>query len=226
MPEDTKKPTKKIAVPKTDISQAQDTSARNYLIIMGLIIAVIVVVGGYLIYRLTTQYIYQSNVNKAQDQLITSLQTKQKNLQALKPNFDAINTAGANGVSDAQLILRAVPTTQDYENLIAILEKMGTDSGVKVTDVSQDGASGSSGTASASVTSVSSSATGFVFTVNVTGSYNQILDFLKKTENSARVINFNSMSLNGSTGDITVNLTMTTFFKPDANINSTMVPLK
>lgn len=205
---------------------AQDTTNRKYLIIVGLIVTAIVLVGGYFIYRLTIQYIYQSNLNKAQDQLINSLVTKQKNLQELKPNYDAINTKGANGVSDATLILKAVPTTKDYENLIAILEKMGQDSGVKVTNVSQGGASGTAASTTETPSASSSSATAFPFTVNVEGSYAAILDFLKKTEKSARVINFNSMSLNGNTGNITTNLTMTTYYKPDANIESTTVPLK
>jgi len=226
MEQKVQKPTKKIVVPQTEVSEKLDSTTRNYLIIMGLVSAGIVVFGGYMIYRLTTQYIYQSNVNKAQDQLIASLITKQKNLQALKPNFEAINSKGANGISDAQLILRAVPTTQDYENLLATLEKIGQDSGVKVTNVSQSSSS-TSGSDATNDTAVSgATATGFPFTVNVEGSYSAILEFLKKTENSARVINFNSMSLNGDTGKISANLTMTTFYKPDANINSTMVPLK
>lgn len=220
------KPSKKVEVPRTEVSIAQDTTNRKYMIIVGLIVAAIVIVGGYFIYRLTGQYIYQSNLNKAQDQLISSLEVKQKNLQELKPNYEAITTKGANGVSDATLILRAVPTTKDYENLIAILEKMGQDSGVKVTNVSQTGASGTTTTPTTTPDANSSTATAFPFTVNVEGSYAAILDFLKKTEKSARVINFNSMSLNGNTGNITTNLTMTTYYKPDANIQSTTVPLK
>jgi len=225
------KPTKKIEVPNTEHSQAQDIALRNYLLVLAGILAVIVIAGGYSIYWLGGRYVHQSNVTKAQDQLLSGLQIKQKNLQELKPNFDAINTKGVNGISDAELILRAVPTTQNYESLIATLEKIGQDSGVKVTDVSQSAAtttpsvvSSSSGLGAAS--SADNGVKPFIFTVNVEGSYDAILEFLKKTENSARVINFNSMSLNGKTGTISASLTMTTFFKPDANINSTFVQLK
>lgn len=225
------KPKTSIEVPKTEISKAADVSTRNYLIISGAVVFLIVLVGAFSIYWLGGRYINQSNLNKAQDQLISSLVKKQKDLQALKPNFDAINAKGANGISDAELILRAVPTAQDYESLIAILEQMGKESGVKVTNITQQNATQSS-QAQQSPQSQSSSdvntagATPFVFTVNVEGTYTAILDFLKKTENSARVINFNSMDINGSTGNITANLTMTTYFKPDANIESTFIPLK
>lgn len=226
-------PTKKVDVPKTEKSVAQDKALRKYLILCGVGMAVIVIVGGYLIFWLGNKYIHQSNTNKAQDQLIASLETKQKNLQALKPNFEAINTKGANGISDADLILRAMPVTEDYESLIATLERIGQESGVKVTNVSQVNTStGTPAPSSSTSGGLGTNASGssvvkpFVFTVNIEGSYAGILEFLKKTEQSARVVNFNSMSLNGKTGNISANLTMTTFFKPDANINSTLVPLR
>ncbi len=226
-----KTPAPKITVPKTDKSQADNKELQKYMLISGIIIASIVIVGGVLIYWLASKYTYQSNLNKAQDQLINSLTQKQKDLQALKPNLAAITAVGANGISDAELILRAVPTTQNFEGLIAILERMGAESGVKVTNISQSNSTGAISSSANSVTNTNaqgsgSQATPFVFTVNVEGSYPSIIEFLKKTEKSARVINFNNMSINGNTGNITANLTMTTFYKPPANINSTYVPLK
>ncbi len=224
---------KAIKVPNTPKSQAASATTRRYMQIAGVIIVLVVLVGGYAIYYLVGKYTHMSNVNKAQDQLFTSLQTKQKNLKELKPNYDAINTKGENGVSDADLILRAMPVTEDYENLVASLEKMGIESGVKVSSISQSSTSASTTTNTTPNTGTGAlvgtnniEATPFTFTVSVEGSYSAILEFLKKTENSARVINFNSMSLNGKTGNITANLTMTTFFKPEANIESTEVPLK
>ncbi len=233
-PNPTPKPVKPkaVSVPDTPKSQAASASTRRYMQIAGVIIALVVLVGGYTIYYLVGKYTHMSNINKAQDQLFTSLQVKQKNLKELKPNYDAINTKGENGVSDADLILRAMPINEDYENLVASLEKMGIESGVKVSSISQVNNSASTtptdstSTLIAPSTSSSTEATPFSFSVNVEGSYNAILEFLKKTENSARVINFNSMSLNGKTGNINANLTMTTFFKPEANIESTEVPLK
>ena len=223
------KPKEKLQVPKTEMSKSADTATRNYLIISGVVVFAIALLGIFSIYWLGGKYVHQSNLNKAQDQLISSLVKKQKDLQALKPNFDAINAKGANGISDAELILRAVPTTQDYESLIAILEQMGKESGVKVTNITQQASSASNqpqqGTQQGSEVKTGG-ATPYVFTVNVEGTYGAILEFLKKTENSARVVNFNSMDINGNTGNITANLTMTTYFKPDASIESTFIPLK
>jgi len=141
----------------------------------------------------------------------------------LKPNYDAITANNSKGVSDSTLILQALPTTPDYEGLIAILEKMGQNTGVKVSSISQ--------TASASSASSTGTAKGgskeMQFTLSVEGSYGAIVDFLKQTESSSRVINFNSMSLSGGSGSpLTASLTMTTYYKTPANIGSKTEPLK
>jgi Tfp pilus assembly protein PilO len=218
-------PKKKVEVPKTEISQAQDKSARNYIIIMCVVMGVIVVAGGYLIYRLATQFAYISNVNRAQDMLLSSLNTKQKNLDDLQPNLAKITAKDAGGISTADRILSAMPVTQAYENLIATLETMGQQSGVKVTSVSL---SGDSATPDGAAPSGSGNAPVPVnFTVNVEGSYSAIIAFLQKTQQSARVINFDSMTVSGgSAGSLTASLTMTTYYQPEANIDSTYETLK
>lgn len=229
------KPNKSVEVPKTEVSKKFDIKTRNYLIVAGVAVFAIVLVGGFIIYWLAGRFVSQSNLNKAQDQLVSDLTEKQKDLQELKPNYDKIIAKGANGVSDAELILRAVPTTQDYESLIAILERMGQESGVKVKDISQQNVvqtgqttatPATPATQSANTSIQTGGATPYTFIVKLEGSYNSILEFLNKTENSARVINFDSMGIDGSTNNITTSLTMTTYFKPDANIESTLTPLK
>jgi len=224
-----KQPKKSVEVPKTEISQSQDKSARNYIILMCVVIGLIVVVGGYGIYRLATQFARESNLNRAQDELISSLNTKQKNLTDLKPNLAVITAKDAGGVSSADRILSAMPTSMAYENLIATLEAMGQQSGVKVTSVSL----GDQATAAQATPNTTTAASGqnvaipFTFTVNVEGNYAAIIAFLQKTEQSARVINFNSMTVSGANGgDLTAEITMTTFYQPAADISSTTKPLK
>lgn len=227
------KPNKKVEVPKTEISEAQDKSARNYIIIMCVVIGLIVVVGGYIIYRLAAEFAYQSNVNKAQDMLLTSLNTKQKNLEELKPNYEAIIAKGTGGISDADRILSAMPITEAYDQLISSLEAMGQQSGVTVTSVTAGSSSGSSSSSKSSGEGEAKAQTSdgngipFTFTVNVKGNYASILTFLKKTEQSARVINFNSMTVSGTNAtDLTASITMTTYYQPEANIESTYETLK
>lgn len=221
-----------VATPNTAMSQAEKKTNQRFIIWMGVLIGAIVILGGYGVYRLGTTYVHEANKIKAQDMLITSLDQKEKNLQALKPNYEAITAKGANGVSDADLIMHALPLDSDYQGLIAMLEKMAQESGVKVTSVTQgSGAAGSSttaapGAAAASGSSNSSSAQPFTFTVGLEGSYQGILDFLTKTQQASRVMNFSSMTLSGgSSGTVQANVTMQTYFQGPANIQSTTRPL-
>lgn len=223
-PKPDEQPKKKLEVPKTEISQNQDKSARNHIILMCVIIGLIVVVGGYIIYRLAAQFTYISNVNRAQDMLISALNTKEKNLAELQPKYNAIIAKAANGISQADIILSAMPATQAYDNLIATLEAIGQQSGVKVTSVTL---SDQSTTVAPETTSSQTGGVPFAFTVNVEGNYGAVITFLQKTQQSARVINFNSMTVTGSNGgDLSASITMTTYYQPEANIDSTFEALK
>ncbi len=214
---------KQVVVPNTDTSQSEDKSTRSFIVWMIAIMVLVVLVGGGIIYWLGGLYVTQSNKNKAQDIEIGDLQTKQQNLVALKPNYDKIIAKGPNGLSDADYILLAMPTDKAYDELVAMLEKMGQASGVKITSVSQSAAT-TSGDSSAS----SGGATPYSFSVTLEGSYTAILEFLHKTENSARVINFSSMNISGNNGGDgnQATITMKTYYQPPANIAPTQEPLQ
>ncbi len=224
---------KKVERPKTPISMNEKLETKNFLTVMILVTSVVVLVGGYFVYRLTQAYIRQANEVKAQDKLINSLKDKQEALEKLKPNYAAITTKGANNISDADLVLRALPTTEDYKSLIASLEQIGKESGVKVTTVTQSGGavaasptptSTTPGTPAASSTAAQPQA--LAFSVNIEGPYERIFVFLQNTERSARVMNFTSMTLSGNSGTVSASLSMKTYWQAPANIASTMEPLK
>jgi Tfp pilus assembly protein PilO len=204
----------------TESSEKEELKTRNYIIVLIVVMVLIVLAGGFLTYYLATRYSHEANKLKAQDEQIVLLEKKQKDLEALKPNYEAIIAPGANGVSDAQLILNALPITSDFKGLIAMLEKMGQQSGVKILNASQ------SQNTSDNQDSVSNAQT-LGFTVSVEGSYQGLIDFLKKTEQSSRVINFSSMALTSSPGQpIQANLTMNTYWQPEADIKPTTRPLQ
>ena len=221
----------KVEHPKTAASMSDQLATKNFLTIMIVISIAVVLIGGFFIYRLSSSYIRQANEIKAQDQLIGSLKKKEVALEKLKPNYAAITQEGASNVSDADLILRAVPTTEDYKSLIASLEKIGQESNVKVTSVTQSTsatsaapASPTNGNQAAPASSTSANVLGF--SVNITGPYDKIFTFLENTERSARVINFTNMTLSGNSGSVSASLSMKTYWRPPASIASTMEPLK
>jgi Tfp pilus assembly protein PilO len=206
----------------TEKIETEERKTRNHIIILCVVIGLIVLGGGFLIYYLAGVYSYQANKLKAQDEQIKLLEQKQKNLVELKPNYEAITAKNSNGVSDADLILRALPTETDFNGLIAMLEKMGQQSGVKITSATQQTSQSGQGN-----TGAVGAAQTVGFTVAVEGSYQGLIDFLKKTEQSSRVINFVSMALTGGSGQpIQANLTMNSYWQPPADIKPTTRPLQ
>lgn len=216
---------KEIEVPKTDTSLAEDKSTRRFVFWMIAATVLVVLVGGGIIYWQVGLYVQQSNKNKAQDIEIGDLNTKIKNLDLLKPNYEKIIANNGSGSSDADLILRALPVGKGYDELVAMIEKMAQGSGVKVTSVTQTEATEGQPTGNGDNTTTPIP---YSFTVTLEGGYASILDFLKKTENSARVINFSSMNITGNSnnGVNQASITMQTYYQPQANINPKMEPLQ
>lgn len=217
-------PKKNIEVPTTDASQTEDKSTKRFIFWMIAVTVLVVLVGGGIIYWQIGLYVNQSNKNKAQDMEISDLNTKIKNLELLKPNYEKIIANNGSGSSDADLILRALPVGKGYDELVAMLEKMAQGSGVKVTSVTQTEATeGQGGSGETSTTPIP-----YTFTVTLEGSNSSILEFLKKTENSARVMNFSAMNITGSPsgGTNQASITMQTFHQPQANINPKTEELK
>lgn len=212
-------PTKKVEHPKTPTSMEQKIATKNFLAIMGVVTAAVVLIGGYFAYSLGKSYIRSSNEVKAQDKEISLLKKKQTDLETLKPNYAAITQPNESGISDADLVLRAVPVDEDYKTLIASLERIGAESGVKVTSVSQN-------TNASAAPADSGLAKTLGFNVNIEGPYDKIFTFLQNTERSARVINFTNMTLSGNSGTVTASLSMKTYWQPPADISSKMEPLQ
>jgi len=217
MPEkDTKQAKKQLKVPKTDISLYDDKSTRRYVFYMIVAMVLIVIGGGIAIYQLGKAYLYQSNKNKAQAKTISLLEEKKQNLQELKPNYEAITAKGAGGKSDAELILSAMPADEGYKQLIAMIERMGQEAGVQIPGVTKSATTASSSSGNGDVNP-------YQISISMTGTFAQVMDFIKKTENSSRVMNFTTLSFNGSTkgGEIQASASFTVYWEKPANIAPT-----
>ncbi len=238
------KQAKKVQTPKTEVSLAQAQTAKHFYLIASLILVVIIIGGGYASYRLFTNYIHKLNEIKAQNKLVSSLDQKIKDLDALKVTYAQITDSKGGTGSDADAILRALPVTEDYKSLIAMLENMVNVSGVSLDSVSKTSASGATaapaGSSGSTATTPGASGSGttgaqspqpVVFSVSISGPYDKIIRFLDNTEKSARVINFKSMQISndggsGGTNSVKASLTMETYYQDKANIESTQEDLK
>lgn len=200
---------KQVIVPNTDVSQNEERATQRFVLIMIAIISITVIAGGVALYWIVGQYIKQTNKNKAQDITIGLMETKKANIEKLKPNYESMLVPGPNGKSNADLILIAMPTDEAYGNLIAMLEVMAQQSNIKMSTINKtaktDNLVGNS----------------YQFSLSLSGNFGQILDFLSKTENSARVFDFVSMDISGGTtssSNVTVTATFKTYYNPPANI--------
>ncbi len=209
-------------VPMTEISMGQDKSTRNYLLTVILIIFIVVLAGGIAIYWLWGSFILQTYKNKAQDQTIGLLEQKKKDLVQLKPNYDKLILPGFDGKSTQDQILIAVPTNEAFAELLAMVERMGNESNVKITSISK-GATPTVAT-KINVGGVSS----YSVTIAMEGTRETVQAFLAKTEDSARVLDFISISYGDDTQDkkITAQTSFTVYFQGPANISPTTKELQ
>ncbi len=216
-------PTKKHpAVPTTEVSMEQDKSTRNYLITVILIIFIVVLAGGIAIYWLWGSFTLQTYKNKAQDQTIGLLEQKKKDLVLLKPNYDKLISPGFEGKSTQDQILIAVPTNDAFAELLAMVERMGNESNVKITSISRGG------TPTVASEAVTEGVSSYSIAIAMEGTRETVQAFLAKTEDSARVLDFISISYGDDTREqkITATTSFTVYFQGPANINSTTEELR
>ena len=216
-------PKKALVVPKTDVSQDDDKSTRRFVYYMIALIILIIIAGGALIYWLAGNFVTQTNKNKAQDKTIGLLEQKKRDLAELQPNYDKITAPGPNGKSQSASILSAQPENEAYKDLIAMVERMGQDSGVKIPSISK-----SSAAATTTTTDPTRATIPYQISVSINGTFAQVEDFIKKTENSARVMDFVTLSIGGSTksGPVTTSATFTVYYQLPADISSTQKELE
>jgi len=215
---------KSAPVPQTDASLGDDKATRNFVFAMIAATIVIVIAGGIVLYWLIGNYIKQSNKNKAQDQTITLLEKKKQDIAALKPNYDAIKAPGANGKSQADSILNAMPIDEGFRQFVGMIENMSQKANVKVASLSKPSApaAGTATTGTALASGVQSSQV----SIPVEGSYDNVIAFLKETENSSRVMDFVSMSISNIKGNVSVSPTFKIYWQAAANIEPTTEDLK
>lgn len=222
MPDNPKQtsPKKALVVPKTDVSQDDDKSTRRFVYYMIALIVLIIIAGGALIYWLAGNFVTQTNKNKAQDKTIGLLEQKKRDLAELQPNYDKITAPGPDGKSQSASILSAQPENEAYKDLIAMVERMGQDSGVKIPSISKSSAG--------ATTDATRVAIPYQISVSISGTFAQVEDFIKKTENSARVMDFVTLNIGGSTksGPVTASATFTVYYQPPADISSTQKELE
>jgi len=226
MPEPTKQPTtnkKSPSIPQTDVSLGDDKSTRNFVYAMIGLTLIMLIAGGSLLYWLIGGYVYQSNKNKAQDETISLLEKKKQDLAQLKPNYEAVKAVGSNNKSEADLILNAMPTDEGFRQFIGMIENMSQKANVKVSSLTKPS---SAAAALNSGVALPAGVQSSQVSIPIEGSYDNVIAFLKETENSSRVMDFVSMSIGNISGNLSVTPTFNIYWQAPANIESTQKELQ
>ncbi len=215
---------RKIQVPETKMTQSQQTTMRNFLIIMITATTLIVLIGGYFVYQLAQANILKSNEIKAQDIQISLSKTKIDMLAKAEPELNKIKVADSSGVSDfSRITERVLPATDDLGTILTIFQKLQTQTLVQIDNVSKETRTAATG--SSSTIPTSTKAESFQLSFKSTGTYEQIKNFLKAIESSQRVFDFSNLKLSGSGNALTLDMTYKLYYKAKPSITDSSVLL-
>lgn len=119
------------------------------------------------------------------------------------------------------LILNALPTSADFPGIVSMMENLSLDAGVTLNSVTPND-TGSASTQAGSA----SGPTEYKFGVSISGGYPSFRNFLKNVELSMRPLTISTMKINGNASELTVDLTLKTYFQGPYDLNLKTVPLK
>lgn len=197
-------------------------------------VVVCIMVGINLFQRIS----YQNKVNdelgkteKTMQQNVTNAKSVRRQVDQLKSktsrtlSLDQLKTADSTVF---QVVLDALPTSNDAVDLSSSLQReILSGSGVSIESINVDGINSASTTDSNGETTDSESgstkggsmptAQPITFTVNFTGTYDQVNQALKDIERTIRPIVINKLSIQGSDSKLEVTINATTYYSPSVN---------
>jgi hypothetical protein len=179
---------------------------------------------------------YQAHVisakEKAHHQLQDNLEAYNKLATAYKA-FDSAPTnviggtkdgTGPNDGSNSKIVLDALPSSYDFPALTASIEKILTENGLKVSNITgtDDQLNQQNNTSSPNPEPISMP---FSFTVT-NANYDSVSKLIDKLQHSIRPIQIDSIDISGGTNDMTVTVDGHTYFQPAKNVTITKKVVK
>ena len=155
---------------------------------------------------------------RATRDLYENLTIVQKEVQALSSKFAFLQSLGENDLRDRLLtMLQAVPAEKSIPTIFSSADGLANKSGVSIIDMNLAGmgslATGAAVRQSAAEKKIGAST--LPFTMNATGSYDQIRSFVSEINKVRRLFDVTSFDLTiGSTGVTQVRLSLAAFHQP------------
>lgn len=199
----------------------KDISTNNYILLVVVVSVLVVIICGFIARSLTTKLILNTKVEVAKVKADQALSEKLDNIPQL---IEAYNQLG----SKKQLIEDGLPTSENFPQIVTIMESMSSSAGVKLQGVSPGDGTGIAsaatvgGTGAASTTTTAApiptaGATPYTFTVDVSGPYARMQQFIKNMEKSVRPMSVETITMRGSNATVTANFKVTTYWQPAAD---------
>lgn len=188
-------------------------STNSYIVVVALVSVIVLVFSFYLGRILWAQLKLN---NKVISKKSVAADTLKKDLTAA----DQLDQNYKNLGGDVALIDAALPTSQEFDDLITTFNAMAGQSGVTLASINN-----SSSTSSAAPAAAAPAASGpimpssFQVTATLNGNYDSLIKFLAASQLSARPLVATSLSLNGVTGAMTATVTYNTYYMDKADLS-------
>jgi Tfp pilus assembly protein PilO len=195
--------------PQTEkpVSKREKISKANSTVFIAVALAAAIVMFCVISIKfLWTRSGYNARVISAKSQAKDQLEDNNRNLDALLEEFTALDSSAT---TNSKTILHALPPVYDYPALATYMESLAQQSGVAL-----PGSVGPDISASAVSSSIVSSPVEIPLTIEVNGSYESIVQFIKNTEFSIRPIHITAVEYTGTNDQIKAMITATTYYQP------------
>ncbi len=222
------KATKK-AVPETAISQAQESSIRNFIIIAVVVCVLVLLGGGYVIYLLANANVNKALEVRAQEQYISLANKKLDTLKESEEVLVGLKKSDGTNTSEFDFVTkRVLPETADFQSILTIFNTLESTALVSIESISRQQGATTAVTGSTPAPTVAGDdgkAVSSVITVKASAPATQITSLLRAVERSARVMDFQNMKLSGDKLSTSLNITYTVYNLPKPSIEDKSVPL-
>lgn len=199
----------------TTIKNKKDLiSKANSRIFAAVIIASLIVSASLVATKiLWDQRSFQSRVIDAKREVRDKLEQNYENAQELQKSFEVFEEGDVN----SQLVLDALPSKYDYAALTSSIEKLAETGGYTL-----EAFTGTDESADAVDSDAEPSAEPIEFTVEVSGSYDDIQNFVKDIERSIRPFKVTLLTISANDeSEMTATAQIETYYQPTRNLEIT-----
>jgi len=161
---------------------------------------------------------YNDRVITAKTKSRDAIETNVTNIDKLTQQFPSLESTPT---TNATTILHALPPVYDYASLVTSLNSIAVTSGVKF-----NGSSGQDSSADALTSAPASTPIEIPITMQVTGSYVSIKNFMSNMEKSIRPIHVTNVTFSGNNESLDAQIQAVTYYQPARSLDVTKTEVR